>query len=82
MTYYAEGDNGFQAKVRYKPTLNGSPPIPYVGPESHTKSDDLFIRVLPVHEPRRPHYPPPYEPVYDPRRSHVSPLPSESLYFT
>ncbi|XP_057368815.1 uncharacterized protein LOC130689890 [Daphnia carinata] len=74
VTYYVEGDSGFQAKVRYEPTVNGPPPsTPYEGPEPHHEARRPAY--APVHEPRRPHYPPPYEP----QRPLYSP-PQESLY--
>lgn len=77
VTYYVEGNSGFQAKVRYEPTVNGPPATPYEGPESHHEVRRPVYE--PVHEPRRPHYPPPYEPAHEPRRP-LYPPPQESLY--
>lgn len=78
VTYYVEGDSGFQAKVRYEPTVNGPPPSrPYERPGPHHEVRRPVY--APAHEPRRPHYPPPYEPTHEPRQPPYPP-PHESLY--
>ena len=69
VTYYVEGDSGFQAKVRYEPTVNPPPTTPankpYEGP-SYEASRKPDYAPEPVYEPRKPVYAP--EPTYEPRK--------------
>ncbi|XP_046645447.1 adhesive plaque matrix protein-like isoform X2 [Daphnia pulicaria] len=95
VTYYVEGNSGFQAKVRYEPTVANPPPItpssrPYEGPEPPYVPKKPVYAPEPVYEPRKPVYAPEpsyesrkpeytREPTYEPRKPFYPP-PQEPAY--